>query len=77
MTAVVLRGVEREREKKREKERKKEEERFLLIYIVRNVTFTEIAYFCKVCYFEPKAALEMLTPYSFVCIPVTEYSYQV
>lgn len=61
MTAVVLRGAGE----------------ILLIYIVRNVTFTEIAYFCKACYCEPKAALEMLTSYSFVCIPVTKYSYQV
>lgn len=26
---------------------------------------------------EPQAALEMLTPYSFACIPMTKYSYQV
>jgi hypothetical protein len=58
------------------RKRKKEEREIWLIYIVRNVTFTEIAYFCKACYYELKAALEMLTPYSFVYTPMTEYLYQ-
>jgi len=72
MTALVFGG---ESEKDKKKERKKRE--ILLIYIVRNVTFTEIVYFCKVYYCELQAALEMLTSYSFVCIPMTKYSYQV
>ena len=72
MTALVFGG---ESEKDKKKERKKRE--ILLIYIVRNVTFTETAYFCKVYYFELQAELEMLASYSFVCIPMTKYSYQV